>query len=513
MESPLQVKLAGFNVDVDGINEAKKLLEGKNLSEGDRETALDILNNLTPETIAAAYARISRDSRPLPELRADARKDVEGSRKSCNVINFTMGHKSIAEHAIFNFDIMGLSRRAVEEVEAKRLQSYLEKSQRYIKMDGDFVIPVEIQGTPFEGKFVELIETQNNFYDNALPILIDYQYKKHPDLAEKARKNKEKGILDKDNKEKNKLDGLAKEDARYALAQATQAQFGMTASARNIETLITKLRSSNVGELKELGGKIQDEIEGVAPSVIKYTEPVDYFAKTRGEMREFVYGLIDKHHIKEDNKIERVRLFSSLERDDSIIAGLIFSSSHLSYEQSLALIDDMSVEEREDLLEVADKYQEKHDPKLREYELGDRVAEFIISSSGFAQLKRHRMNTLIPQQYLVWLDHTTPESIIQTGLNDELSEIIRESNGLYGDLIKERFPIMVAEYALTNANRRRVLFDANNRQAYAFCAERENLAAQWDIRAIANEYHEEIQKESSLTTAKLCGKDRFYDNK
>ena len=104
MESPLQVKLAGFNVDVDALNEAKANLNEGYMS-GKIGFTLDILNNLTPETIAASYARISRDPRPIPELRADARKDVEGSRKSCKVINFTMGHKSIAEHAVFNFDI------------------------------------------------------------------------------------------------------------------------------------------------------------------------------------------------------------------------------------------------------------------------------------------------------------------------------------------------------------------------------------------------------------------------
>jgi hypothetical protein len=128
MNDTLKVRLAGLNVDRDGLDEIKNLLQKQDLSKVDvavareildeaRGNALMIVNNLTPETIAASYARISRDGRPIEALRADSRNDVESARKSYRIINFTMGHKSIAEHATFNFDIMGLSRRSVEDVE------------------------------------------------------------------------------------------------------------------------------------------------------------------------------------------------------------------------------------------------------------------------------------------------------------------------------------------------------------------------------------------------------------
>ena len=52
-----------------------------------------------------------------------------------------MGHHSVAEHAVFNFDVIGISRLAMEELEKFRLCSYTEKSQRYITLDKDFVLP------------------------------------------------------------------------------------------------------------------------------------------------------------------------------------------------------------------------------------------------------------------------------------------------------------------------------------------------------------------------------------
>ena len=511
MESPLEVKLSGFNVDIDGLKEVKKLLEQESLSEEGRKTALYILNNLTPETMSASAARISRDPRPINELRKDARADVKNARASNKAIIFIMGHKSIAEHAFFNFDITGVSRRAVEELERPRLQSYTEKSQRYITLEGDFVIPKEIQVSFLKPKFIELIELQNNFYDHNLQKITDWHHKQDYSELFKAL-----GYTDKPEKQLSTIEGLGKEDTRYSLAQATQAQLVLSASARNIEVLITRLRSSDVEEFKDLGEKIFTEVDGIAPSVIKYTKPVDYFAKTRPELRKHVADLIKKYKFKLNKYVdtdEEVRLFTKLERDDSIPAGLIFSLSYLPYYACLNLIGWMDNQEKEHLLNQAEKYQEKHDPKLREYELGDRVTKFIISASGFAQLKRHRMNTLISQDYLTELGHTTPESIFQTGLKQGLDEIIEKSNKLHNKLLKEGFPKAVAEYALTNANKRRVLLDANNRQAHAICMERKNLAAQWDIRRLISKYAKLIQKESPLTTRGLCGKHEFYEVK
>lgn len=494
MKNPLQVILAGMNVDTQALDEAKTRLE-----YGNDFGALNTLSKLTPETISASYARISRDERPIPELRNIARKEVEDARKINKNVIFTMGHKSIAEHAFFNIDIMGLSRRAVEELERKRLQSYTEKSQRYITLKGDFVIPPEIINTPLEKEFVELIEKQNKFYKNNLNTLIAWHIKQNSEMALNPKK-------------KDTLEGYGKEDARYALAMATQAQIGLSLSARNLESLVTELRSSESEEVRNLGKKINEVVDGVAPSVIKYTGVTDYYSKTRRELREYVNELIKgkgKTRDSPDLRSKNIKLFTKLKRDESIPAGIIFSSSNLRYQDCLETIKELNREEKIELLKKADIYQKVHDPKLREYELGDRIAEITLSSSAFAQLKRHRMNTLISQEYLPNCSITNPESVINTSLQKDLIEIANESSMFYKKMLAEGLPTIVAEYSLTNAHRRRVLLDANNRQIYAICAERENKAAQWDIRHLSNELHNLIQKESPLTTAYLCGKDTF----
>ena len=80
----------------------------------------------TPETVSAAYARISRNPAPVNELREAARREAEKARRSNQSIVFDMGHSSIAEHAVFNIDVLGVSRLLVEEIEKFRLCSYTE---------------------------------------------------------------------------------------------------------------------------------------------------------------------------------------------------------------------------------------------------------------------------------------------------------------------------------------------------------------------------------------------------
>jgi len=86
----MEIILAGYNLDNETINQ---LVSGEEVSP----------EALTPETISAAYARISRDSRPVNELRAVAREDVAKAKKSAKTIVFGLGHHSVAEHAVFNF--------------------------------------------------------------------------------------------------------------------------------------------------------------------------------------------------------------------------------------------------------------------------------------------------------------------------------------------------------------------------------------------------------------------------
>lgn len=238
----MRVILSGFNVDTEIL---KELNTGKDAVP-------------TPETLSAAYARISRSPKPVDELRRIAREEIGVSRKSNRKIIFKMGHHSVAEHAIFNFDIIGVSRLAVEEIERFRLSSYTEKSQRYITLTDDFVVPKEIKDTSLGAPFVRTVRLQNQLYQRLYERLKNYLSKKHPEFSKK------------------KLEGRAKEDARYIASLATQSQLGMTANTRNLELMLRRFASHPLSEVRELGEKLFSLAEEVAPSIILFYEANDY---------------------------------------------------------------------------------------------------------------------------------------------------------------------------------------------------------------------------------------------
>ena len=204
----MEVILAGMNVDVDTLGEfrdlaarAEEFLSREHPEEPRRAELRQALRefldrrNLTPETLSAAYARISRDPRPVDELRRAARLELDRARKSNEKIIFGLGHASVAEHAVFNLDILGISRLAAEFVERFRLCSYTEKSQRYITLEGDFVTPVELLGTPLEDEFLAAVEVQTRAYYRFYERLKEYFDRSFPEMAGRADGRRTPGRL------------------------------------------------------------------------------------------------------------------------------------------------------------------------------------------------------------------------------------------------------------------------------------------------------------------------------
>ena len=78
-----------------------------------------------------------------------------------------------------------------------------------------------------------------------------------------------------------------------------------------------------------------------------------------------------------------------------------------------------------------------------------RYRQRLYSSSAFAQLKRHRMMTLLSQDYDPDLGIVVPDSIREVGLEQQLKDVCDRSAELYNEFLP-RYG-RAAEYCLTNA--------------------------------------------------------------
>lgn len=470
----MEVKLAGYNVDAD------------ELAGVCEHYHVDPKAPLTPETLSAAYARISRDPAPVGELREKARQDVVKARASNQEIVFGFGHASVAEHAVLNFDVTGLSRLAIEALEHSRLCSYTEKSQRYQKLKDDYVMPEELR--PWEQEFHDLIALQNRTYQQAYKAI-----KKH--LAQYAP-----GM------DAVKRRGKAKEDARYLTSLAMEGQLGMTVNARNLETMVRRLAAHPLAEVRELAQHLHDEGTQVVPSLLRHTaaEPM------RRDLPRTIArigwpGTVEVH---EADASQPDVVFLGGRNEALIATALMYETATVPHERCSVVVDKKRWIA---VFKTVFEQMDVHSAAPRAFELADFTFELTVSASCFAQLKRHRMATIIPQSYEPSLGVTVPQSIRDAQLEGLLQGVAAVSNRLFHKIAKHA--PTAAPYALIQAQRRRVLVHMNAREIYAFARLRMDGHAQWEIRAVAREMIRQLQQRTPVLMALACGKDEFEERK
>jgi flavin-dependent thymidylate synthase len=458
-----KIRLAGFNITLDEM-------KGKGLEEA----------VLTPEIMSATYARISRDQRPIEELRKDARKDVEKARALCERVVFGFGHHSVAEHAVFNFDIEGVSRLAVEAIERHRLASYTERSQRYQKIGRDYVVSEEVVSKGMAQRFQRMVERCFDAYERCFEALVS------------------SGVLQK----------KAQEDARYLLPLATTSELGLTANAREIEYMIMCFLSNPLNEVKVVGREILAQAQEVAPSLVRFVDPRPYVTRISERVQDAFKRIMGEVKGNDGDGAGDCRLICAThDGDDLVLGALISAVTGTPLGRSVGALKKESVTTKKKLFfEVLEDITE-HDALPREFEHASMTFEVIISAAGFGQLKRHRMCTISASPYDPSLGIRIPKTISDAGLEDLLCEIARESEEVASALGRWSDPHF--PYALLNAHQRRVLLSVNLRELYQMTRLRLDSHAQWDIREIVQKMALVAQQVFPVSSLLLGGKDQF----
>ena len=470
----MRVKLAGFNVDAELL---RRLAGGR---------------DLTPETLSAAYARISRSPLAIDALRRQSCRDVEKARRSNQRIIFAMGHHSVAEHAVFNFDLIGVSRLALEEIEHFRLASYTEKSQRYVTLEGELVRPQELRDPELRALFRDVTGRQFRFYFKAFARLQRRLRRQHAGLLASAAGQR-------------LLEGWAKEDARYVLPLAAGGQVGMTVNARTLEHMFRRWRLSPRAEVRRLAARLHALVMPVAPSLILFPEPSAFDRESFAAM-DGLFAALPLRAGRPAAAGPRI-VAASEGGDNAVLAARLAVRRGLGLERARALVAGLAPAKKRKLFREFFARAQFFSAMPREFELADVTFQATVSASCFAQLKRHRMATLLSGGYDPGLGVTLPPSLAAAGLEDEFLRIVSASDAAHRRL-GASCPA-AADYVLTNAHRRNVLMRMNLRELYHFVRLRDDEHAQWDIRALAHDLAGLVRRRMPLAAMLLCGKSHF----
>ena len=460
----MQVNLAGYNIDSSLIRKLQT-------------------ESATPEVISAAYARISRSEKSIAELREQALKELEKARRSNQKIIFELGHSSVAEHSVFNFDLIGISRLVTELVEIIRFASFTEKSQRYVAFSDDFVIPEELEKPtlkPLREEYIHIMQALFNEYKESLKAIQEYYKKVQPQLK------------------KSEIEGKAKEDARYILPLATKTQLGMTINARSLENLLRRLITSPLAEAHELYNLLLKSVKELCPSLIRYIEKEDF--KGTFDVAKIKTDIIENSFDKSPVKI----LEFSVDADDKILAALLFEQCSSSFSSCLETITKLDETKKKELWAEIFEHIQPWSKMPRAFELVDCSFELAMSECCWSQFKRHRVATLLKQKAYSLNSYIFPPIIYTLKREDKWLNLLKETN-LLKQKLTEVSPELV-HYARLNAEQVRVLVKMNLREIYHFIRLRADINAQWEIRNLACSFAEYIHPLAPFATSYLCGK-------
>jgi flavin-dependent thymidylate synthase len=386
---------------------------------------------------------------------------------------------------------MGVSRLLAEEIERFRLNSYTEKSQRYIKLEGNYVIPRKLRKSKHEARYKEMVSKGIALYRTLYDRIVQCELRKLPHAPGKE--------------EKKRISLKANEDARYVLSLAQKTQIGETINARNLELLIRRFASSELEEARECAKKMFGLAKRIAPSILLFCEENEFDKLTYPSLREYVRTIKKQSGGTQEETVSLIEWTRNA--DTLLVSTLLHSVSNMSFGDAYDTAKTLSRKKKRELLKKVFNHLELYDAVLREFEHIRCTFSIIVSASCFAQLKRHRVATLTYQRYDPELGVTIPQSVFDSAMDRQFIAFIDRTNALY-EKMKASFPVEAA-YLLTNAHRRRVLLSMNARELYHMSRLREDEHAQWEIREATKTMIEKVRKKMPLTLLVTAGKDRY----
>ncbi len=431
---------------------------------------------LSPETIAVAFAKTSRSPESFREIAAELTDETSARFHEKWVVGY--GHASVAEHAVLHIAIENVSRLAVECIESNRLASYTEKSTRYQKWGKDsYLVPPELAGQPLEDVYTRTCSLLFETYLQSLePVrkLAESQYPIQADEKEAAydRRIRSKYV----------------DACRYLLPAASLANVGMTANARVLESAIRKMLSHPLLEVRQVGEEVKRAALAELPTLLKYAEPVAYLSGTAQAFEQTVLAASES-----EGQDDWCRLVAyDAEGECKVLAAALVRFSEMSFAEALGVVKSLPGEEQERLAHTLLGRLERHDAPLRELEHAVYSFDLVLDQGAYAEFKRHRMMTQTPQALTARLGYAVPRRILEADFEAPYRSAMEAAAETYEKLAE--WDPRVAAYIVPNGFKRRVFFTVNLREAFALCQLRSSPNAHFAIRRVAQRVAEEIRR-------------------
>jgi thymidylate synthase ThyX len=422
--------------------------------------------------------RLVRAGRSVEELATAQRKAREFHEKW--VVGY--GHASVAEHAVVHLAIEDVSIVASKLIEDARLASFTEKSTRYVVFDRDkYYREPAILASPHAARYAETCGRLLDTYTRLTEPVVRAIRAEQPRAAGQSERAREAACL-----------AQACDILRYLLPAATLTNIGLTANARTLEHLVTKLLSHPLAEAQDVGARIKAEAQAIVPTLIKYAARSPYLAETaaamQGEAVEWLGGTAEGG--VPGPAVALVRYPDAAEED--LVAAILYGYARRPWTEIRDAVAKLPAEERQAVVDEYLKRRGPHDAPLRALEHLTYTFDLLLDFGAYRDLQRHRMATQTAQDSSPAHGCGMPPEIGRYGLLDAYQGCMREAEAAFhaiaADLPRE------AQYVLPLAFRKRVLFTWNLREIHHVVQLRSSRQGHVAYRQVAQQIFREVER-------------------
>ncbi|MBI3909780.1 MAG: FAD-dependent thymidylate synthase [Armatimonadetes bacterium] len=476
-----------------------------------------VLRNLPEEVVAVLFAYYSRsrdDLRsnllkliqdrdldmagavlPADEDEAALAQAKEKARQFHEKWVVGYGHASVAEHAVAHVAVEDVSILVSKAIEDHRLASYTEKSTRFVVFErGRCYRPAEEELSP------ALREEYDAAVDRLFATYEDTYEKLMPQVVARLEAEADPSMFQSETGFRAACRAQACDLLRYLLPAATRTNVGLTANARALEHMVTKLLSHPLAEARAVGAAIQREAQQVIPTLIKYAARNDY----REQTPQAIAGLARKLLPQAPSLTARGQEFRSqctsggpvrlveypADAEERLAAAILYEQSALPWERVREWVAALPQGERERVIDEYLKRRGKWDAPLRCLEHLSYTYEILVDFGAYRDIQRHRMCTQTDQPLTVAHGFEMPTRLAEYGFAAPFETAMERAAAAYRKLA-EQDP-HVAQYVVPLAFRKRLLITWNLREIHHFVTLRSQRQGHFSYRRIAHEVWHEL---------------------
>ncbi len=163
-----------------------------------------------------------------------------------------------------------------------------------------------------------------------------------------------------------------------------------------------------------------------------------------------------------------------------VATAFLFHQGNRSYDQARQQAQQLTGEQRRQLLANQLQLMERHDPAPREFEQVHYTLELTMNYGALREFRRHRLQSLLPQPPTISLGANIPDLIQQTDLVEPFRQALDQAEHAHRDIA--RFSPAAAQYLVTHSHLQRMITTFNLREAYHLFKLRNSPAAHPSVR-------------------------------